>query len=140
MCTLNPVSLITTELCIVSELMPGDRLTVPDGEPDTSLRSLPTIERAGLFQSLVRMCRGQSREQSLQYIRSLAARLIEMDTADLSREQVEALIDAIDGARAGVNSLKSTYQHDTRVVALLTAHQAAFGIVGEALVRKKASM
>ena len=140
-CTLNALVSLTTELEIVGELRPGDRLTVASLEAETSsLASLPTIERAGVWQSLVRAMRGQSRADTVAYIAALVKRVQEQSELEsLSVAEMESLVYAIGCARTGISSLRSTYSDDTRVSTLLSAHSLALNMLLESLVQRKAS-
>jgi len=141
-CTLNALMSLTTELQIVGELRPGDRLTVPSSEASSSsLGSLPTIERDGVWQSLVRSLRGQSRADTVAYVASLIVRVHEQSAIDtLSSSDLDSLVFAIGCARTGISSLRSTYIDDTRVSTLLLAHSLALNSVLESLVQRKAAI
>jgi len=132
---------LCTELQIVGELRPGDRLTVPSdaAAASSSLSSLPSIDRSGVWQSLVRALRGQSRAETVDYIASLVARVQQQQQAvSMSAADCDTLIFAIGCARAGINLLRSTYADDTRVSTLLGAHSLALNACQEALVQRKA--
>lgn len=140
-CTLSALVSLSTELQIVGELQPGDRLTVPSvGDDELTLDALPTIERTGVWQSVVRTMRGQSRGDTVTYIASLVTRVqAQEQNATLSTPDIAALVYSIGCARTGINSLRSTYGDDTRVNKLLEAQSLALNACLESLVKRKSS-
>lgn len=139
-CTLSALVSLSTELQIVGELQPGDRLTVPNvgGDEDLTLEALPTIERAGMWQSVVRALRGQSRGDTVTYIASLVTRVQDQErTGSLSIPDITSLVYSIGCARTGISALRSTYGDDTRVSKLLEAQSLALNACLESLVKRK---
>lgn len=130
---------LASALRIVGRLQPGDRLTVPDGaDADaSSLSALPAIEPAGVWQSVVRMSRGQTRQHTATYLHSLVRTVQARLAVEMTSTVVDSLLSAASAAQVGLAALEKTYESDTRMCTLLSADAIALGLAVEMLVQKK---